>query len=152
MFEVRAIYIGCTYLPVDPVDLPILILQLRAHVQGHIPQIANHCVNLAHVLLHLVLAGIVRDPDGRKQSACVWTGAFEYRESFSHKSQSHPSHLISFPTCRCSPPVDQCRSVHPSLASADCLLLCRRRYPSRCRRLPWMRRSCEWANTPRAVN
>lgn len=50
-----------TYLAVDPVDLPVLILQLAAHVDRHVPQVADHRVHLAHVLLHLRLARVVRD-------------------------------------------------------------------------------------------
>lgn len=48
-------------LAIDPVDLPILVLELAPHVKSHIPQIANHCVHLAHVVLHLRLARVVRD-------------------------------------------------------------------------------------------
>lgn len=47
-------------LAIDPVDLAILILELAAHVDGHVPEIADHRVDLAHVLLHLVLARVVR--------------------------------------------------------------------------------------------
>lgn len=50
-----------TYLAVDPVDLPVLILELAAHVDRHVPQIADHRVHLAHVLLHLPLARVVRN-------------------------------------------------------------------------------------------
>lgn len=50
-----------THLAVDPVDLPILILELAAHVDRHIPQVADHRVHLAHVILHLPLARIVCD-------------------------------------------------------------------------------------------
>jgi len=50
-----------THLAIDPVDLPILILELAAHVNRHVPQIANHRVHLAHILLHLILARVVRD-------------------------------------------------------------------------------------------
>lgn len=50
-----------THLAIDPVDLPVLILELAAHVDRHVPQIADHRVHLAHVLLHLRLARVVRD-------------------------------------------------------------------------------------------
>lgn len=50
-----------TYLAIDPVDLPVLILELAAHVDRHVPQVADHRVHLAHVLLHLPLARVVRD-------------------------------------------------------------------------------------------
>lgn len=50
-----------THLAVDPVDLPVLILKLAAHVDRHVPQIADHRVHLAHVLLHLPLARVVCD-------------------------------------------------------------------------------------------
>lgn len=49
------------HLAIDPVDLPVLILQLAAHVDRHVSQITDHRVHLAHVLLHLRLAGVVRD-------------------------------------------------------------------------------------------
>lgn len=48
-------------LAIDPVDLPILILQLAAHVDRHVSQIADHRVHLAHVLLHLRFTSVVRD-------------------------------------------------------------------------------------------
>lgn len=48
-------------LAIDPVDLAILILELAAHVDGHVPEIADHRVDLAHVILHLVFARVVRD-------------------------------------------------------------------------------------------
>lgn len=50
-----------TYLAIDPIDLPVLILELAAHVDRHVPQVADHRVHLAHVLLHLPLARVVRD-------------------------------------------------------------------------------------------
>lgn len=51
----------CNYLEIDTVDLPVLVLQLGAHVDGHVAQVAYHGVHLADILLHLVLAGVVRD-------------------------------------------------------------------------------------------
>lgn len=48
-------------LAIDPVDLPILILQLATHIDRHVSQITDHRVHLAHILLHLRLTGIVRD-------------------------------------------------------------------------------------------
>lgn len=50
-----------THLAIDPVDLPVLVLELAAHVDRHVPQIADHRVHLAHIFLHLRLAGVVRD-------------------------------------------------------------------------------------------
>lgn len=50
-----------THLAIDPVDLPILVLELAAHVDRHVPQVADHRVHLAHVLLHLGLARVVCD-------------------------------------------------------------------------------------------
>ena len=52
-------------LAVDAVDLPVLVLQLRAHVDGHVAQVADHGVHLAHVLFHLVFPGVVGDPAQR---------------------------------------------------------------------------------------
>lgn len=57
-------------LAIDPVDLAILILELAAHVDGHVPEIADHRVDLAHVLLHLVFARVVRD---LADVAALWT-------------------------------------------------------------------------------
>lgn len=48
-------------LAIDPVDLPILILELAAHVDRHVSQIADHRVHLAHVVLHLPFARVVRN-------------------------------------------------------------------------------------------
>lgn len=53
--------LAITHLAVDPVDLPILILELAAHVDRHVPQIADHRVHLAHVLLHFPFARVIRD-------------------------------------------------------------------------------------------
>lgn len=39
----------------------VLILDLGAHVDGHVPQVADHAAHLAEILVHLVLARIVRD-------------------------------------------------------------------------------------------
>lgn len=50
------------YLAVDAVDLTVLVLELGAHVECHIAQVADHSVHLAHVLFHLVLACIIRYP------------------------------------------------------------------------------------------
>lgn len=50
-----------THLAIDPVDLPVLILKFAAHIDRHVPQVADHCVHLAHVLLHLPFARVVRD-------------------------------------------------------------------------------------------
>lgn len=52
---------GRTHFAIDPVDLPVLVLELAAHVDRHVPQVADHRVHLAHVLLHLSLARVVRD-------------------------------------------------------------------------------------------
>lgn len=49
------------HLAIDPVDLPILILQLATHIDRHVSQITDHRVHLAHILLHLRFTGIVRD-------------------------------------------------------------------------------------------
>jgi len=50
-----------THLAIDPVDLPVLVLELAAHIDRHVPQVADHRVHLAHVLLHLLLARVVCD-------------------------------------------------------------------------------------------
>lgn len=51
-----------TYLEIDTVDLSVLVLQLGAHVNGHVTQITYHGVHLLHVVFHLVFTGIVRYP------------------------------------------------------------------------------------------
>lgn len=51
-----------TYLAIDSVDLSVLVLQLGAHIERHVSQITDHRVHLAHVLLHLIFPGVVRDP------------------------------------------------------------------------------------------
>lgn len=48
-----------TYLAVDPVDLPILILKLATHVDRHVPQVADHRVHLAHVFFHFPFARVI---------------------------------------------------------------------------------------------
>ena len=60
------------YLLVNPVDLSVLSLDLVAHVDGHVAQVADHVRHFAHVALHLVLASVVRYPDSRRISK-VWT-------------------------------------------------------------------------------
>ena len=47
------------YLVIDTLDLSVLILQLRAHIDGHVTQIPDHGINLSHILLHLLLASVV---------------------------------------------------------------------------------------------
>lgn len=49
------------YLSIYSVDLIILIFQFGAHVNGHIPQIANHRIHLAHIVFHFVFARIFCD-------------------------------------------------------------------------------------------
>lgn len=61
MFELVGTRVVPPHLAIDPVDLPILILQLAAHVDRHVSQIADHRVHLAHVLLHLCFTSVVRD-------------------------------------------------------------------------------------------
>lgn len=53
---------GLSYLPVDAVDLSVLVLELGAHINRHVAQVADHGVHLAHVVLHLILARVVRYP------------------------------------------------------------------------------------------
>lgn len=52
-----------THLEVDPVDLTVLVLQLRSHVQSHISEIAYHCIHLTHVLLHFSFPCVICDPE-----------------------------------------------------------------------------------------
>ncbi len=51
------------HLLVDSVDLSVLLLDLAAHVDGHVSQVGDHAGHLRHVLFHLVLARVLCDPD-----------------------------------------------------------------------------------------
>lgn len=46
------------YLAINSVNLPVLILQFAAHIDSHVPEIANHGVDLSHVILHLALSSV----------------------------------------------------------------------------------------------
>lgn len=50
------------YLLHDPIDLAILGVDLLAHVQGHVTQIANDTSHLLQVLIHLILPGVICYP------------------------------------------------------------------------------------------
>jgi hypothetical protein len=54
------------YLLVDSVHLSVLVLDFRAHVDGHVAQVADHGADLAHVLLHFILARVFGDPVNTK--------------------------------------------------------------------------------------
>lgn len=57
------------YLLHDPIDLAVLGVDLLAHVQGHVTQIANDPAHLLQVLIHLILPGVICYPGthrGRK--------------------------------------------------------------------------------------
>lgn len=50
----------------DPVDLAVLGVDLVAHVQGHVAQVADDAAHLLQVLVHLIFPGVVRYPaDGK---------------------------------------------------------------------------------------
>lgn len=53
------------YLLHDPVDLAVLGVDLVAHVQGHVTQVADDAAHLLQVLVHLVFPGVVRYPADR---------------------------------------------------------------------------------------
>ena len=55
-----------THLQVDPVQLLVLILHLRAHVSRHVPEVADHRAHLLHVLFHLLLPIVICDPESYK--------------------------------------------------------------------------------------
>lgn len=57
----KTVHTSTQYLEVDAIDLPVLVLQLGAHINRHVAQITNHRVHLAHIILHLHLAIVVRD-------------------------------------------------------------------------------------------
>jgi len=63
------------YLLVDPVDLPVLTLDLVAHVDGHVAKVADHVGHFADVLLHLVLASVVRYPASTSSAVVTCIGA-----------------------------------------------------------------------------
>lgn len=50
------------YLLHDPIDLAVLGVNLLAHVQGHVTQIANDPAHLLQVFIHLILPGIICYP------------------------------------------------------------------------------------------
>lgn len=50
------------YLLHDPIDLAVLGVDLLAHVQGHVTQIANDPAHLLQVLIHLILPGVICYP------------------------------------------------------------------------------------------
>ena len=54
------------YLLHDPVDLAVLGVDLVAHVQGHVTQVADDPAHLLQVLVHLVFPGVVCYPAGRR--------------------------------------------------------------------------------------
>lgn len=56
----------CVYLLHDPVDLAVLGVDLVAHVQSHVAQVANDATHLLQVLIHLVFPGIVCYPTIQK--------------------------------------------------------------------------------------
>lgn len=58
----------------DPVDLAVLGVDLVAHVQGHVTQVANDAAHLLQVLVHLIFPGVVRYPaDGRRRLMTIAT-------------------------------------------------------------------------------
>lgn len=67
-------FVGFT-LAVDAVHLAVLVLQLGAHVQRHVAQVADHGVHLAHVVLHLVFARVVCYP---ANVAGLWSYAIAF--------------------------------------------------------------------------
>lgn len=50
------------YLAVDAVDLAVLVLELRSHVESHVAQVSDHGIHLPHIVFHLVFARVVRYP------------------------------------------------------------------------------------------
>ena len=56
------------YLLVDSVHLSVLVLDFRAHVDGHVAQVADHGADLAHVLLHFILARVFGDSVKHKKT------------------------------------------------------------------------------------
>ena len=65
------------YLLHDPIDLAVLGVDLLAHVQGHVTQIANDPAHLLQVLIHLVLPGIICYP-GTHRRKLDWLVAKDY--------------------------------------------------------------------------
>lgn len=57
--------VSWAHLEVYPVQLPVLVLHLRAHVLGHVSEVSNHGGHLLHVLLHLLFPVVVGDPGSR---------------------------------------------------------------------------------------
>lgn len=50
----------------DPVDLAVLGVDLVAHVEGHVAQVADDASHLLQVLVHLIFPGIVCYPEHNK--------------------------------------------------------------------------------------
>ena len=57
------------YLGVDAIDRLVLRLDLAAHVDRHVAQVANHAAHFRQVLLHLGLASVLRDPVNHRRPA-----------------------------------------------------------------------------------
>lgn len=60
MFDDEAL-VSVTHLGRDAVDLSVLLVDLAAHVHGHVLQVAEDAAHRLQVLLHLILAGVVGD-------------------------------------------------------------------------------------------
>ena len=64
------------YLSVDSVELVVLVLNFRAHVDGHVAQITDHGAHFAHIVLHLALAGVLSDPVTHRRAFIISTVRF----------------------------------------------------------------------------
>lgn len=59
------------YLPLHAFYLDVLRVDLIPHVQGHALQVPHDAAHVSQVLLHLVLASVVRHSDTEQNKVCV---------------------------------------------------------------------------------
>lgn len=72
MYILLSIVLFVQYLLHDPIDLAVLGVDLLAHIQGHVTQIANDPAHLLQVLIHLILPGIICYPGTHRRRKCDW--------------------------------------------------------------------------------
>ena len=71
----NAILVGLCLL-IDPIELTILWTDLRAHINRHVAQIADHRWHLTHVILHLIFSCIFCDPETGRERERLSTNEF----------------------------------------------------------------------------
>lgn len=122
------------YLAVDTINLRVLVLQFWSHIKSHVAKVTNHCIDLAHVLFHLIFPCIICNSDKEKEKEIY--NKIQHWEIWLLLSCSTEL------TFQCSLLVDPVHCGHPWHAEVDCWRLCHHHFPSRFLRLPWMRLIC----------